>query len=163
MEHVVGISEMAVSHEPSDVLLTYSLGSCIGLVLYDPVVRVGGLLHALMPTAKTNAERAARTPAMFADAGSSQLIQAMFDRGATRPNLVAYLAGAASHMDNEGLFRIGERNYTIARRVLWKNGILIAGEEVGGHSSRTISIDIGTGRTLVRSQGAIRELPDGKR
>jgi len=158
MERVVGISEFVVSRNPDDVLLTYSLGSCVGLVLHDSVAGVGGLLHSLMPTAKANPERAARTPAMYADSGASTLLQAVFDHGATRPNLVAYLAGAASHLDAEGLFRIGERNYTIARRILWKNGIFIAAEDVGGTCSRTVSLEVGSGRAFIRSQGAIRQL-----
>ena len=79
-------------------------------------------------------------------------------RGATRANLVAKVVGAASQVDQDKLFRIGERNYTVLRKVLWKNGILIASEEVGGVASRTVYPDVGTGRTLVRSEETTCEL-----
>lgn len=158
MEHVVGISEYKVSEQPDDTIITYSLGSCVALVLHDPVAGVGGMLHAMMPTAKSNPERASETPGMYTDAGASALLQAMFDRGATRATLVAKVVGAATHVDNDQLFRIGERNYAVLRKVLWKNGVLIAAEDVGGSISRTVYLDVSTGTTRVRSNGSINEL-----
>lgn len=158
MEHVVGISEYRVCQQPDDIIVTYSLGSCIALVLHDPVAGVGGMLHAMMPTSKNNPEKAAESPGMYTDTGATGLLQAMFDCGATRTNLVAKVVGAATHVDNDQLFRIGERNYAVLRKVLWKNGLLIAAEDVGGNVSRTVYLDIGTGVTRVRSNGSINEL-----
>jgi len=158
MDRVVGISEYVVSTDPEDVLVTYSLGSCVGLTLFDPVAGVAGLLHALMPASKANPEKAALTPAMYTDTGAQALIQRMFDLGATRPNLIAKVIGAASRIENETLFRIGERNYAVLRKVLWKNEILIAAEDVGGVASRTVYIEVGTGRTVVKSDSVAREL-----
>jgi len=158
MDRVVGISEYVVSTDPDDVLITYSLGSCVGLSLYDPVAGVAGLLHSLMPASKANPEKAALTPAMYTDTGASALLQALFDLGATRPNLVAKVAGAASRIENETLFRIGERNYAVLRKVLWKNEILIAAEDVGGTTSRTVYVEVGTGRTIIKSESMTREL-----
>lgn len=158
MEHVVGISEFAVSSLPGGVLVTYSLGSCVALVLHDAQAGVTGLLHAMMPSAKASPAKAAENPAMFTDTGASALLQAMFDRGATRANLVARVFGAASHMDHDGMFRIGERNYAVLRKVLWKNGILIAAEAVGGNVSRTVYVETSTGRCVVKSGREIFEL-----
>lgn len=158
MDRVVGISEYVASSDPDDVLITYSLGSCVGLTLYDPVAGVAGLLHSLMPASKANPEKAALTPAMYTDTGAQALIQTLFDLGATRPNLVAKVAGAASRIENETLFRIGERNYAVLRKVLWKNEILIAAEDVGGTTSRTVYIEVGTGRTTIKSDSVSREL-----
>lgn len=158
MQRVVGISEYTISADPGDMLVTYSLGSCIGLALHDPVAGLAGMLHAMMPTSAMNADKAAETPAMYVDAGALALLQALFDRGATRANLVAKVAGAASQVDRHSLFRIGERNYVVLRKVLWKNGILIAAEDVGGAASRTVYLDVGTGRTQIRSEGIVREL-----
>jgi len=154
----VGISEYAVSTDPGETLITYSLGSCVGLVLHDPVARVVGLLHAMLPTAKANPHKAAQNPAAYADSGATALLQEVFDHGATRTNLVARVAGAASQLDNRNLFRIGERNYAVVRKVLWKNDILIAAEDVGGTTSRTVYVDVATGTTTVKSEGAVREL-----
>lgn len=155
---VVGISEMHVTTDSSAVLVTYSLGSCIGLSLYDPRAQVGGLLHAMMPLSSADPSKAAARPAMYTDTGVTALLQALFDRGATRRTLIAKVAGGASNLDNSGLFRIGERNYMVLRKILWKNDILIAAEDVGGISARTLLLEMATGRTLVKSGTGTQEL-----
>jgi len=155
---VVGISEMQVTSDRSAVLVTYSLGSCVGLTLYDPRAEVGGLLHAMMPLSTADPAKAAAKPAMYTDTGVTSLLQAMFDRGATRRHLVAKVAGAATSMDTGGLFRIGERNHMVLRRILWKNDILIAAEDVGGPFARTLALEMATGRTLVKLGAATKEL-----
>lgn len=150
---MIGIGEMLVSDDPGDLLVTYSLGSCIGLTLYDPVVRVGGLLHAMLPLSSIDPARAAENPALFADTGVASVLQALFDLGATRKDLIACAAGAANQMDRQDLFRIGERNYIVLRKLLWKNDILLSGEDVGGEVSRTLSLDVATGETLLKVFG----------
>ncbi len=155
---IVGIAEMAVSVDPTETLVTYSLGSCVGLSLVDPVAGVGGLLHAMMPVSTMDPARAAQSPAMFADSGTLALLKDVFDRGATRANLIAKIAGAATQVDQHGLFRIGERNLMVLRRVLWRNDILISAEDCGGAISRTMLVEMATGRTLVKSNGTLREL-----
>lgn len=155
---VVGISEMHVTRNPSSVLVAYSLGSCVGLSLYDTRSKVGGLLHAMMPLSTADPSKALAKPAMYTDTGVSALLQALFDMGATRRTLVAKVAGAATNMENGGLFRIGERNYMVLRKVLWKNDILIAAEDIGGTAARTMTLDMATGRTLVRTGQQVVEL-----
>lgn len=158
LDRVVGISDMAVSTDPDEALVTYSLGSCVGLTLYDPKARVGGLLHSMMPLSTADRAKAADKPAMYTDTGVTRMLQQLFDHGATRRTLVAKVAGAATNMDGSGLFRIGERNYMVLRKVLWKNDILIAAEDVGGAASRTLVLEMATGRTIVKSGDAVREL-----
>lgn len=157
-EIVVGISDMSFTGDPTAVLVTYSLGSCIGVTLYDPQARVGGMLHAMMPLSKADPAKSATRPAMYADTGTTSLLQALFDRGATRRNLVAKVAGAAHNMDGGGLFRIGERNFMVVRKILWKNDILIAGEDIGGTAARTMALEMATGRTVIKANGKISEL-----
>jgi chemotaxis protein CheD len=154
----VGISDMKVTNRRDDVLVTYSLGSCVGLVLYDAVAGVGGLIHCMLPLSKIDAAKAQANPCMFTDTGVPKLLQAVFDLGAERRNLVAKVAGAGSLLDEKGLFRIGERNYTVLRKVLWKNNILIAAEDVGGTQARTVYLHMDTGRTVIRSSGRETEL-----
>lgn len=158
MNRVVGIAEYLVSDVPDEVLVTYSLGSCLGLSLHDPVAGIGGLLHAMLPLSSADTRKAALQPAMYTDSGAHALLQALFDAGATRSNLIAKVIGSASQVDDSQLFRIGERNYAVARKVLWKNGLLIAAEDVGGSVSRTVYLEIGSGRTLIRSEGTTRDL-----
>ncbi len=158
MQHTIGISEMRVTNLVDDVLVTYSLGSCIGLTLYDPIARVGGMIHCMLPLSKTDEVKAAQTPCMFVDTGVPALIQAVFDLGAQRKNLIAKVAGGANILDEQGMFKIGERNHTVLRKILWKNDILISGEEVGGTLARTMYLHMSDGRTVIKSGGAEHDL-----
>jgi chemotaxis protein CheD len=161
MQIVVGVSEWAVSASPEDTLVTYSLGSCVGLALYDCEAHVGGLLHAMMPVSALDPRRAETQPAMFVDTGIAMLLKGVFDLGARRRSLVATVAGGASQIDGGQTFRIGERNYTVLRRMLWKNEIFLAAEDVGGSRSRSIYLDMSGGRTLVKSGGHTHVLAVG--
>jgi chemotaxis protein CheD len=158
MKYVVGISEMKVSDRPEDILITYSLGSCIGLVLYEPRLQIGGLIHCMLPLSKIDPARAIERPCMFTDTGVPQLLGALLDMGAEKRNLIAKVAGAASLLDNNGSFNIGERNQVVLRKILWKNQILIQAEETGGTKARTLSLHLETGVTLLRSGGVEYEL-----
>lgn len=162
MEIVVGVSEMVVSDGPDDVLVTYSLGSCIGLTLYDARAGVGGMLHAQLPLSSLDPGRAQVQPQMFVDTGVSALLQALFDLGARREDVVAAVAGASVCMDPQRRFRIGERNYMVLRKLLWKNEILIAAEDVGGTGSRTMYLEMASGRTLIKAEGRTRVLGSPK-
>lgn len=158
MKLVVGISEMAVSDKTEDTIITFSLGSCIGLTLYDPGLRIGGLIHCMLPLSKIDPARAVERPCMFTDTGVPLLLTTLLKMGAEKRNLIAKVAGAASLLDNNGSFNIGERNQVILRKLLWKNQILIKGEETGGTKARTMSLNIETGATLLRSGGIEYEL-----
>ncbi len=149
---------MVVSTDPDDVIITYSLGSCVGLAVYDPEVMVGGIVHCMLPLSKTNEDKAKENPFMFVDTGVSALIQAVFDQGATRKHLVVKAVGASRLLDEKGMFKIGERNYTVLRKILWKNDILIAAEDVGGTKARTVYLEMDTGRTVIKSGGQETEL-----
>ena len=158
MNQVVGISEFFVSDNGSDVLITYSLGSCLGLALYDPVIQVGGMIHCMLPLSKIDKIKAEKTPAMFVDTGVPLLLQHMFDMGGKRSRIIAKVAGCGQLLDDKKLFKIGERNYTVLRKILWKNNILIEAEDVFGTVSRTMSLKISSGITMIKSQGKEREL-----
>jgi chemotaxis protein CheD len=155
---VVGISEMKVSNRPDDAIITYSLGSCIGLALYDPQVRAGGLIHCMLPLSKIDPERAEQRPCMFTDTGVPLLIEALLDLGAEKRHLVAKVAGAARLLGDNGTFNIGERNQVVLRKLLWKNKILIAAEDTGGSMARTMTLHLGSGATTLRSAGREYEL-----
>lgn len=158
MRRVVGIGEMIMSDSADDFLVTYSLGSCVGLTLFDPEALVGALVHCMLPLSKINREEAAENPYKYTDTGVAAMIQQLFDRGARRDRIVAKVAGAAAPMDDKGLFKIGERNYTVLRKVLWKNDILIAAKDVKGTKPRTMTLYVDSGRTTVKSQGEEVEL-----
>ena len=155
---VIGIAEMAVSNNPDDTLVTYSLGSCLGVAIHDPALKIGGMIHCMLPLSKVDPEKAAERPAMFVDTGLPLLLTELFQLGMTRSRAIIKVAGSASVLDIKDLFRIGERNYTVLRKILWKNNMLIAAEDVGGSISRTIRLEIETGKFVVRSQGTEIEL-----
>lgn len=154
----VDISDMKISHNPEDVIVTYSLGSCVGVTLYDPVAGVGAMIHCMLPLSKIDPAKAAMKPHMFVDTGVASMLGEMYKMGASRQNIIAKVAGAGSPLGKEETFRIGQRNYTILRKFLWKNNILIAKEDVGGSKARTLYLYMADGRTTVKSEGKEVEL-----
>jgi chemotaxis protein CheD len=148
---IVDIADMAISANPDDTLITYSLGSCIGVVVYDPAIKVGGMIHCMLPLSSTDAQKAKERPSMFVDVGIPLMLNKLFAMGVKKCNAIVKVAGGARVLDKNDLFRIGERNYTVFRKLLWKNGMMITAEDVGGAEARTIRLDIGTGRFTVRS------------
>jgi chemotaxis protein CheD len=141
---VVGIGECHVAKGAGVNLVTYALGSCIGIAIYDPVCNVGGLLHYLLPDSTIDAARAARNPFMFADTGIPLLFQHAYAMGAEKNRLRVFVAGGAHVLTTE-LFQIGKRNQFAMRRILSNAGVLISHEETGGEHSRTIRMDLDTG------------------
>ena len=154
----VNISDMRVSRDPSELIVTYSLGSCIGLVLYDPIAQVGGMIHCMLPLSKIDPGKAKLQPHMFVDTGVVEMIRSIYDMGGTKANILARVAGAGSPLGQEKIFKIGQRNYTVLRKVLWKNNILIKNEFVGGTSAKTMYLEMSTGRTWIKSGGKEVEL-----
>jgi len=156
---IVGISGCKVTRDAEAVLVTYALGSCIAVAMHDPVTKVSGLLHYMLPEAALDTKKAELNPFMFADTGIPGMMQALKAAGGDGRRMVVRLTGGAQVLDSKGVFQIGKRNYLAARRILWKAGILIAGEAVGGEVSRTTRLEVGSGRVWVREGGGIeREL-----
>lgn len=151
---VVGISDCKISADKDAVLLTYALGSCIAVTIHDPVAGVSGLLHFMLPESAIEPAKAAENPYMFADTGIAGLLKRAREGGANRSRLAVRLAGGAQMLNGHELFQIGRRNYLAAKKLLWKEGLMIAGEAVGGEVSRTVRMEVATGRTFVR-EGAI--------
>lgn len=153
MNITVGISDMKISNNPEVTLVTYSLGSCIGLAIYDPGVRVGGMLHYMLPNSSLSEEKRKTAPAMFADTGIPMLFKACYKLGAVKRRMIVKVAGGAQIMDESGFFNIGQRNYSALRKLFWKNKIMIAGEDVAGMVNRTMRLDIGSGALLLKVSG----------
>jgi chemotaxis protein CheD len=157
MTQVVDIADLAVSGDPTTTLITYSLGSCIGLTIWDPVACVGGMLHYMLPESQLAPEKAKSSPAMFCDTGVPKLFRAAYELGAVKTRLVVRVAGGSQLLDDHGTFNIGKRNYLALRKLFWKNGILITAEDVGGAVSRTVKLDVGVGTVTVKSRN--QEVP----
>jgi len=140
-----------------DVVVTHALGSCIGLVIYDPIAHVGGILHYMLPDSTVNPEKAAKNPWMFADTGIPLFFKKAYELGAGKPRLVVRVAGGAQLLDPNEFFAIGKRNHMALRKIFWKNGIMIMAEHIGGVASRTLFLEIGDEKVWVQTGG--KEVP----
>ena len=150
---VVGISDCKVSADPETSLMTYALGSCIGIAVHDLRTRVSGLLHFLLPESDIDRDKASANPCMFADTGISLLCEKMRQQGAKTSSLRAMVIGGAQVVTGHEMFQIGKRNHLAARKALWKLGILAELEAVGGSLSRTVRVDVETGNVWLREGG----------
>ncbi len=156
MRHIVGVADMVISGQSGDVIVTHALGSCLGITVHDPVAQVGGMLHVMLPLSTIDPQKAAETPSMFVDTGVPRLFIECYRAGAQKARLELKVAGGAClRRDNEDddFFQIGKRNFVMLRKLLWKNGVLISGEDVGGGHSRTMSLEIGTGQVTIATDG----------
>ena len=157
MRHIIVVGDMKTG-EKEDFLVTYALGSCLGLIVYDPQVQIGGLLHAMLPLSKINRDKAQANPFMFVDTGVPTLFKTLYKMGAEKSRLVVKAAGCGNPMGRNEMFKIGERNYTVLKKLLWKNNILLKAEDIGGTISRTVNFNISTGQTIISSCGEKVEL-----
>lgn len=148
---VVGIGEIGCSDDTSRTLVTYGLGSCIGVAAYDSLNRVGALLHFMLPDSKANLEKAAHKPAMFADTGIDLLMKHVLRLGGDPKRLKVRLAGGAQILEGGSDMRIGQRNYMAARKKIWQLGLLLEMEAVGGPASRNLGLNIATGEIWVQT------------
>jgi chemotaxis protein CheD len=159
MKLIVNIADMKVTKAPGDTLITYSLGSCIGVAIYDPSVKVGGLLHFMLPDSQIDPQKAQRNPWMFADTGIPSLFKEAYKLGAEKQRMEVKVVGGSQIMDGSGFFNIGRKNYMALREIFWTNGVPISAEDVGGSGNRTVSIELSSGKVLVKSSAnEVREL-----
>jgi len=150
---VIGVADLAVSADPDAVLITYALGSCIGVTLYDPIMRVAGMLHFMLPSPKAKGSDPEIKPAMFATTGIPLLFKMAYDLGAKKENLIVCAAGGAEILADNGYFKVGSRNRTMLRKIFWKNNILLSADDTGGAISRTMTMSIADGGITIRNKG----------
>ncbi len=150
MNIVVTVSDAKLSSRVEDVLLTYSLGSCIAVALYDPVAKIAGMLHYQLPTATADPARGAEKPLMYADSGMDWLVGKMVERGAETKRMKVRLAGGANMLNDNGLFDIGRRNHASIRKYLWQHRMFINAEHVGGNEPRNLQINVSDGAVVIK-------------
>jgi len=156
---VIGISDMKVSNDFDSFLITYSLGSCIAIAIHDPVARVGGMLHFMLPESILDPVKARKNPCLFADTGIPLLFKSAYRYGAKKQRMKIIVVGGSRVLDQDGFFNIGKRNYNAVRRVLWRNNVMINHEDVGGGANRTLKLAIGNGQAWVKVSGhGLREI-----
>ena len=154
----VGVADMKVVNNAGSSIVTHALGSCIGVTVYDPVAKIAGMLHFMLPSGKNNEQKALEKPMMYGDTGIPLLFHKCYDLGAQKSRMIVCAAGGAEIMNDGGKFRIGARNRTCMRQIFWKNNILLSADETGGNISRTLYIDCDTGAVTVRHKNEERRL-----
>jgi len=147
---VIGVSDMKVSADPSECLITCVLGSCLGITIYDPHAAVGGLLHIMLPDSSINPPKKELNPFMFADSGIPLLFSEAYKLGAQKERIIVKFAGCSQISDESGIFDIGKRNYTAAKDVLQNNNVIVQAEHCGNMIGRTLILDIGTGTVIIK-------------
>jgi chemotaxis protein CheD len=145
---------MAVSNDGSAEIVTYSLGSCLGITIYDPLRKIGGLLHLMLPDSTIDSAKAMTMPYMFVDTGVPRLFHAAYNLGADRSRLIIKVAGGSQLLDAQGIFNIGSRNIETFKKLLAHQGLSIHANDTGGVASRTLRLDLTNGNTTIKSPGA---------
>jgi chemotaxis protein CheD len=146
----VGVGAVVVSQNAKDLLTTNGpLGSCVAVYLWDPETRVGGLLHFEWPDSTSDPMRAETEPAIFADTGVLLLLERAGLMGAAKGRCKVKLVGGADIRDRAESERWAKRNVLAARKVLWRSGIFVEGEEVGGTKARKATLAISDGQLSV--------------
>ncbi len=159
MKNIVAVADMKISKDPQGVIVTHGLGSCVGLTVYDRVAKIGGLLHVMMPCSAVNPVKAEANPYMFVDRGVPKFFDELRAAGTLKSRWVVKVAGGARATGRAcDHFQIGRKNYVMLRKVLWKSGVLIDAEDVGGSAPRTMYLDIGSGGVWLTSGGREWEL-----
>ena len=150
---IVGLGEIAVASDPAVDLVCLGLGSCVAVSAYDPVSKVAGLAHIVLPESNGRADK---TSAKYADTGIPALFHKMQRAGASRSRLIVKIAGGARMSMAPGLdgfFNIGERNIKATESILAENGIRVVASDKEGNRGRTVRMSAETGQVLVTAIG----------
>ncbi|CAM2068212.1 putative chemoreceptor glutamine deamidase CheD [Sulfidibacter corallicola] len=152
--HLVGLGGIYASKTAGETIKTMALGSCVGVIAVAPRLRAVGMVHIVLPDSKIDRQKAETVPGYFADSGIPALLDAFKKLGVKSPReLVIKLAGGAAVMKENNTFDIGKRNILACRKTLWKNHMAAIAEDVGGSFSRTVWVEVDTGRMFIQSPG----------
>lgn len=148
---VIGVGEVAVSNNPAVTLSTYALGSCVGIVAYDPQAVVGGILHLMLPDSTVSPDKACAQPAMFANTGIPLFFRSLRGLRADLARVRIFVTGGASVLGGHDAFKIGARNLLAAEAFLAHEGFTFDHGATGGTINRTVHLAVGTGDLTLRT------------
>ena len=158
MRHDIGIGHIKITATPGDEIKTYALGSCVAVILYDKKLKIAGMMHIALPDSTVNTEKARSLPGYFADTGLPILLSEFKKLGGELKTTIIKIAGGSNIMDENKTFDIGRRNAIAVKRFLWKHRLGVIKEDIGGNISRTVSIDIDTGKVILSNAKSKWEL-----
>ncbi|MEN9468457.1 MAG: hypothetical protein RL630_190 [Verrucomicrobiota bacterium] len=146
---VVGVADFKISTDPLTYLVTYALGSCLGITFYDEKRRIGGLLHAMLPSASLHPGQKIRE-AMFLDTGIPKVLSAMIRVGAKKNDIRCKVFGGAQLMATDNFFRIGSKNIDMFYKLSQELQLDVVAWEISGRINRTIRLANHTGDVIVK-------------
>lgn len=160
MVYTVGVADLKISDDSADMLITYALGSCLGITVYDFRKKRGGLLHCMMPDSSIDNNKAAGNPCLYVDSGMKAMMDNFYHNGSRKNDLIIRVAGGSSSKLNEeeDFFQIGRRNFVSLRKYLWNEGLMLKAYDVGGYGSRTVTLELESGKMLIKSQDSLKRL-----
>lgn len=153
---VVGVADLAVARAAQGKIITYALGSCIGITAWDPQTSSGGMLHFMLP--QPGDDTVVQKPGMYATSGIPLLFRKLADLGVRRERLIVCAAGGAEVISDSALFAIGKRNRTIMRKLFWKDDIKVVAEDTGGDQARTMTLHLASGEVTIKTRNGERSL-----
>ncbi len=145
----VGVSDMKISTNKDDEIITHALGSCIGFTIYDRKKCIGGLLHFLLP--KSRKDEKSLNPYMYADTGIPHFFKIYKEKGGDLKNAVFKACGGATINIEKDNFNIGKKNILALKKVLWYYNIMLSGGDFGKDYYRTMKISLNTGKVTCKN------------
>lgn len=147
---MVGVGEMAVSNNVGVTLSTYALGSCVGVIAYDPTLHAGGILHFMLPESRLAPEKGSSRPSMFGDTGLRAFLKDLKSLRVEPRRMKIVVAGGAAVIGKSDMFKIGERNVEAARQFLRAEGLKVFAHDTGGQNNRTVHLELRTGELCLK-------------
>ncbi len=147
---VVGIGDCRIGRSPASSIATYALGSCVAVMAWDWKLKLGGLLHVMLPDSSIDPVKASVNPHVFVDTGVPALLRDLTEKGCAKKQLRWCIAGGAMMMADSSHFEIRKRNHLALEKVLWRLGVFSDKEDIGGTESRSVRLDLETGQVDLR-------------
>ena len=149
----IGVGEYSVTNKPDEVLKTMALGSCVGFIILEPKSHTIGMAHIALSDSQINPAQAIKQPGRFADTAVPALLNLVAQRSKTKSGYIIKLVGGAQVAKMKDTFNIGKRNILAIKKILWQMKLAPMAEDLGGRISRTVTVEVNTGKVLLHSPG----------
>lgn len=149
----LGVGEYSATNRPGEVLKTMALGSCVGFIVLEPKSRTVGMAHIALSDSKINTTMSVKQPGRFVDMAVPALLNLVAKQSKTRSGYIIKLVGGAQVAQMKDIFNIGKRNILAIKKILWQMKLVPVAEDLGGQISRTVTVDVNTGKVILHSPG----------